>query len=113
MILRKSIIIYLLILIMPIPLLAKSAKRVSAARPARNFRSISAIKRSKNDLIKLTQDYRSTLEKMLVFHMAEEFKAYDQEEDKQRLYLKGQITKEQLEGYTRALIDEKIKLINL
>jgi hypothetical protein len=65
---------------------------------------------SESSLIRLTKAYRTNLEKMFIFHAAQEFKASELEEERQHLYAQGALSKEALQESMRTHLEEKLKL---
>jgi len=92
-----------------------SALGQNRKRIGKTEQTISAIKSPtpKSKFINLTKEYKLTLEKMLDFHSDQEKKAAEVEEQKQRLYKHGFITKAEFEESMRARLDEKLKVVGL
>lgn len=68
---------------------------------------------SEDDLVRLTRQYKATLETVLSFH-EEELKRNEQlVELRTKLYDQGIISRKELEKAQQALIDEKVKVINV
>jgi hypothetical protein len=63
--------------------------------------------------LRLIKSYRAALEKIFIFHAAEDFKAAEFEELQQELYLRSAISKEAFQESMRARLDEKLKLIKV
>ena len=89
-----------------------SAKKLPAP-PRGRAQLASRVAKSKAALINLTRQYKATLEGMLAFHEAEMHRAAKVEEERQQLFLRGAVSKQQLEESERQLLDERLKLTEI
>src|SRR5947207_988530 len=71
------------------------------------------LSKTKADLVQATKEYKTSLEKLLVFYEADVSRAAEQAEKRQKLFSEGIISKRDLEESERVAAETKTKLAEL